>query len=311
MQKRSSSLAPFLVCLVDYKHRSYYNISNQSVKGYNELLEEYKEMCRTSADIIDGWENISKNDLCRAYVNNKDNPVLQNAYLSAILYKYWNLISKYYYMSSNCATPEECYGWLVDSVACCVNLASWENPESSFYKDPNGPDKVINRCMKCARLTYYQFINRKKRKDDFGVMSMDELKDLYGDSTPEPHDPSQDYDISELLIREYILDEFKRKDYFVSFLIYFVVFDNVFESTTTKGIKESSLNLRKLTKMLNNITEEQLLSFSVFTELDLEDVKKAASYIQSIPQGNMRKKIENAFEALKHSVLVESLLGDK
>ena len=130
------------------------------------MLEDYKELCRKSADVIPDWRSMSKNDLCRGYVANKGNSRLQDAYMSAILYRYWSLISKYYYQRQNCASPEECYTWLVDSVLCCVNLASWENPESSIYKDPNGPDKVINRCMKCARLTYYQFINRKKRKDD-------------------------------------------------------------------------------------------------------------------------------------------------
>ena len=88
-------------------------------------------MCRKSASLATGWEQLSKNDLCRAYVANRGNTVLQNAYLSAILYRYWGLISKYYYQSSNCATPEECYAWLVDSVSCCVNLAAWENKDSS------------------------------------------------------------------------------------------------------------------------------------------------------------------------------------
>ena len=127
------------------------------------MLDENKELCRRTADIIPEWTSMSKNDLCRAYVANKGNEAAQNAYLSAILYRYWNLISKYYYMGVgvNRASPEECYDWLVDSVCCCVNSASWEDPNSSIYKDPNGPDKVINRCMKCARLTYYQFINRK------------------------------------------------------------------------------------------------------------------------------------------------------
>ena len=276
------------------------------------MLDEYKEMCRTSADLVEGWENISKNDLCRLYVANKNNPTLQNAYLSAILYKYWNLISKYYYMSSNCTTPEECYGWLVDSVSCCVNLASWENPESSIYKDPNGPDKVINRCMKCARLTYYQFINRKKRRDEFGSMSIDELKELYGDEVPEPCDPSQEYDIAELMIRDYIISEFNRKNYFVSFLLFFIVFDNVFDSCAVSGsYRESKLNLRKLTKSLNNITDSHLEAFSLTTGLHIDDVVKAADYIKGIVPSNMKKKIEQTLESLKHSKLVESLLGGR
>lgn len=273
------------------------------------MLDEYKELCRCSADIIPDWKSLSKNDLCRYYVANKGNSVLQNAYMSAILYRYWNLISKYYYMSSNCATPEECYGWLVDSVSCCVNLASWENPDSSIYKDPNGPDKVINRCMKCARLTYYQFINRKKRREDFGLLSVDELKELYGNGAPEPEDPEQDYDVSLLIIKDYILTEFNRKNYFVSFLIYFILYSNVFDILTVDNVKTSEFNLRKMCRVMNTVTQEQLNIFSQDMSLPLEQVTKAFEYVKTISPANMRKKIQQTLESLKHSALVRSLIG--
>ena len=274
------------------------------------MLDEYKELCRRSADVIPGWTDLSKNDLCREYVAHKGNSFLQNAYMSAILYRYWNLIQKYYFLSSNCATPEECYGWLVDSVSCCVNLAAWENPESSIYNDPNGPDKVINRCMKCARLTYYQFINRKKRKDDFGLMSIDQLKELYGNGAPEPDDPEQQYDISKIILQDYIISEFNRKNYFVSFLIYFIMSSNVFDVVIdSKSRRAAEFNLRKMCRVLNGITEEQLQDFSSELQIPLEDVHKAFEYVSLIPPGNMRKKIQQTLEQLKHSTLVKSLTG--
>lgn len=273
------------------------------------MLEEYKEMCRRSASIIPDWKNMSKNDLCRNYVSNRGNEELQNAYLSAILYKYWNLIGKYYYMSANCATPEECYGWLVDSVSCCVNLASWENPQSSIYNDPNGPDKVINRCMKCARLTYYQFINRKKRRDEFGLLSIDELKELYGNGAPEPDDPEQEYDMSLFLIKDYIISEFKNKNYFVSFLIYFILYANVFDIVRGDGAIVSDFNLRKMCRVMNNINEAELKTFSEELNIPIQDVVKAFEYIDAIPSANMRKKVQQALEQLKHSPLVKTLIG--
>lgn len=275
------------------------------------MLDEYRELCRSSAAVIPGWEKMSKNDLCRAYVLNKGNEYLQNAYLSAILYRYWNLISKYYYMSANCATPEECYGWLVDSVSCCVNLASWENPDSSIYKDPNGPDKVINRCMKCARLTYYQFINRKKRRDDFGMLSIEEMKELFGNGFTEPQDPEQEYDLSEVLIRSFITDEFRRKNYFVSFLLHYIISANVFDVVTVDSEKVSEFSIRKICKALNSIDESHLSEFSVKNDIPMQDVLKAYEYIKYIPQANMKKKVEQALENLKHSSLVEAIIGGK
>ena len=248
-------------------------------------------------------------ELCREYVKNKGNETLQNAYISAILYRYWNLISKYYYQSANCATPEECYGWLVDSVSCCVNLAAWENPDSSIYNDPNGPDKVINRCMKCARLTYYQFINRKKRRDDFGTLSVDELKELYGNGAPEPEDPEQEYDVSLFIIKDYIIEEFRKKNYFVSFLIYFILYANVFDVIKLEDSRSSEFNLRKMCRIMSTIEEDMLVSFSEDLKLPLSDVTKAAEYVRSVPSGNMKKKIQQTLENLKHSSLVRAILG--
>ena len=273
------------------------------------MLEEYKELCLKAANLAPGWQELSKNDLCREYVKNKGNETLQNAYISAILYRYWNLISKYYYQSANCATPEECYGWLVDSVCCCVNLAAWENPDSSIYNDPNGPDKVINRCMKCARLTYYQFINRKKRRDDFGTLSVDELKELYGNGAPEPDDPEQEYDVSSFIIKDYIIEEFRKKNYFVSFLIYFILYANVFDVIKLEDSRSSEFNLRKMCRIMSTIEKDMLVSFSEDLKLPLEDVTKAAEYVRNVPSGNMKKKIQQTLENLKHSSLVRSILG--
>ncbi len=272
------------------------------------MLDEYKDLCRRSADLIPDWKSMSKNDLCRAYVQNKDNPEIQNHYLSAILYRYWNLISKYYYMSANCATPEDCYEWLVDSVCCCVNLASWENPDSSIYKDPNGPDKVINRCMKCARLTYYQFINRKKRRDNFGLLSIDELKELFGNSVAEPVDYEQECNASEVMIKEYVVTMFNRKDYFIAFLIDCIISSNIFDITRKDNESYFEFNLRKLVKVMNNLEDEYPLVFAETYGIPVEKVVKGFSYVKDIPECNMRKKIIQSLDSLKHSDLVKALL---
>ncbi len=275
------------------------------------MLEEYKDICRQSADLIPDWKSMSKNDLCRAYVKNKDNPSLQNCYLSAILYRYWNLISKYYYMSVNCATPEDCYEWLVDSVCCCVNLASWENPDSSIYKDPNGPDKVINRCMKCARLTYYQFINRKKRRDNFGLLSIDELKETFGNNVAEPIDYEQTYNLGDIMIKDYIVKMFNRKDYFVAFLVDCIVSSNIFDISKSSEDSQSyfEFNLRKLVKVMNTLDEDYVSVFAETYDLTEDSVLKGFSYVRDIPEGNMRKKILQCLETLKHSDLIKLLIA--
>lgn len=275
------------------------------------MLEDYKEALRCCADQIPDWMSLSKNDLCREYVKNKDNEQIQNCYFSAIMYRYWNLISKYYYMSNNVASPEDCYEWLVDSVYTCVKLASWEDPKSSIYKDPNGPDKVINRCMKCARLTYYQFINRKKRRDNFGMLSIDELSESFGTTIAEPEDTHFTDRASEMAIHDYVRDLFIKKDYFSAIMIDCIVHQEVFdEVVSTTECARSSFNIKKLTKFISEINNEYVIEFSKRYNIEEELVNKGISYFISLRPSVIKAKIRTVLERLQHDSFIKLLRGD-
>jgi len=239
------------------------------------LLDDYKESLRSCASLIPGWETKGKNELCREYVQHKDNERLQNAYFAAIVYRYWNLISKYYYMSSNVASVEDCYEWLVDSVYGCLKATSWDNPNTSIYNDPNGPDKVINRCMKCARLTYYQFINRKKRKDNFGLLSIEEMAESFGATISEPEDTTTPDKLTDWAIVDFIRDAFGKKDYFTAILIDCIINEEVFDVTTSFELgTQSEFNVRKLARFISEIDDNYIIEFAHRYKLDLEDVKQ-------------------------------------
>lgn len=278
------------------------------------MLEEYKEAFRRCADLIDGWQDLSKNDLCRKYVENKDNPQLQNSYFAAIMYRYWHLIPKYYYMSSNVASIEDCYEWLEDSVYGCLKATSWDRADSSIYKDPNGPDKVINRCMKCARLTYYQFINRKKRKDNFGLLSLDEMTELFGTtvSEPESHESVED-SLTLWGIQDYIKKAFRNKDYFVAVMIDGIITQEVFDVVVNKvedgGGMTTRFNIKKLTKFMSNLTDEYVVEFAKKYDFTVEEAEKGMSYFRFQKPPTIKAKIQTNLEKLQHDSFFKILGG--
>ena len=276
------------------------------------MLGENKELFRTTANMISGWEEMSKNDLCRAYVKNKDNKELADAYFAAIMFKYWNLISKYYYMSKNVATPEDCYEWLEDSVLCCVNMKMWEVEGSSIYNDPNGPDKVINRCMKCARLTYYQFINRKKRRDNFGMLSLDELSELFGTTISEPQSSEDVQDgVTTWAVVEYIQKLFKKKEYFLAIMLDCIQTQDVFDITVKKEKGQvASFNIRKLTKFMSNLTDTYLMEFAQKYMIPIDIVLDGASYFRYQKSPTIKGKIQNNLEKMKHDSFFKMLHGE-
>lgn len=273
------------------------------------MLDEYKESYRQCANLVEGWQTLSKNDLCRKYVEAEGNPQLQNSYFSAIMYRYWNLIAKYHFRSSNVASPEDCYEWLVDSVYGCLKATSWEREGSSIHKDPNGPDKVINRCMKCARLTYYQFINRKKRKDNFGILSLDELTETSGTMAVEPSSSAcVDNQVSSLSIRKYIVDKFNEKDYFVAVLIDCLLVGEVFDTVVADHRLETRFNVKKLNKLMSNIDEEYIIGFSRRYNIDVENVRHGIRYVSNLSTVVLKSKIQQTFDKLKHDPFFQSLV---
>ncbi len=272
------------------------------------MLDDYKEVYRQCADLVEGWQALSKNDLCRKYVESEGNPQLQNSYFSAIMCRYWNLIAKYHFRSSNVASPEDCYEWLVDSVYGCLKATSWEREGSSIHKDPNGPDKVINRCMKCARLTYYQFINRKKRKDNFGILSLDELAETSGTTAVEVGSSTcVENQISSLSIKQYILDKFNKKDYFVAVLIDCLLVGEVFDTVIIDHHPKTRFNVKKLCRIMSNIDEEYIINFSHRYDIEVERARQCIQYVSNLSSAVLKSKIQLTFEKLKHDPFFQSL----
>lgn len=272
------------------------------------MLDEYKEAFRRCADLIDGWQELSKNDLCRKYVENNGNPHLQNSYFAAIMCRYWHLISKYYYMSSNVASVEDCYEWLEDSVYGCLKATSWDREDSSIYNDPNGPDKVINRCMKCARLTYYQFINRKKRKDNFGLLSLDEMMET---TLGEPEiEDNAEFSTSQWALDDYIRKTFSRKDYFLAVMLDIIRSEDVFDTVVTKEREKTiKFSIKKLTKFMSNITDEYVDQFARKYHFEYEDVEKGVSYFRFLRSPTIKAKIQLKLEKLQHDSFFKMLHG--
>lgn len=90
--------------------------------------------------------------------------MLRNCYFSAIILNYWN---KIYSLQSNTyltASLEDTYQWVVDGILYALEHRKWLDPNNKLYTDPDAPDKVINRRIKCARINHLIAQNRVKRK---------------------------------------------------------------------------------------------------------------------------------------------------
>ena len=145
------------------------------------MLDEYKKLYEEIATAgLPEWKTINKNELIKT-ASYLENGYLKDSYVAAIMLNYWNKIGKFYSKCKLVTSPEDIHTWLTISVLYALDRKPWESENSSIYNDPNGPDKVINRCMECRRITFYQQLNRYNRKINSAILSLDSLVEDYKD----------------------------------------------------------------------------------------------------------------------------------
>ena len=269
------------------------------------MLDDYKELYKQSANLIPETLKMDKNELARLCVKNENKPDY-NIYLSALLYRYRGLISKFYAMSTNLAEPEDCYSWLIDAIMYALKHRQWENPESNIYNDPKGPDKVINRCMKSSRLIFYQFQNRKKRKKEYQLISIEGLKEELNSDSIDLEDDNAIIDEFEIDMVYNISQIFRKKEYFLAFILDCICNEPVFDSNGDKVC----FNIKHLVKKFKAIGDTYLKAFSQKYDLNIDEVYQAAILAKNIPESRLKFKIEDTLLRLKHSTLIKQIRGD-
>lgn len=264
------------------------------------MLEDYKKMYEECAGSIVGWKKINKNDLCNLYIENEHNEYKKQSYLSAIICRYWSLIPKYYGISKNVVTIEDVYEWLVDAIMYALEHRTWKIEGSTIYNDPNGPDKVINRCMKCRRLTYYQAINRQKRKDGQLYLSLDSIQDEIDDCSDIFTDDESSVNSFSFMLDEYIKSFYNAGEYFIAFMIDSIAYNSVFTySLTDQTCKFSE---KKLENAIMSYDDTDIKLFADRYGLDFNDVKrKWRLYVWGMSRSTISSKMKEGFDILRNS----------
>lgn len=259
------------------------------------MLRSYRLIYEAKAEKIPKWKTINKNDLINLYLKYESDPVYAEAYLSAIICRYWGLIDKYYAQSCHSVPVEEVYDWLIRAVLYALKHRKWTDPENKLYNDPAGPDKVINRCMLSSRRIFYQASNYDKRAANYGASSLEKLSEDCGDALmPEITTSYENVeDCAENLIKDY----FKRGKFFTAFFIDGIANYESFDKKNPR--KEYDFNSKKLMRHLNQLDQKYAESFAERFDFDLEIVTNAVAEMRSLTRIKMHNRMRYSTERLK------------
>ena len=270
------------------------------------MLDEYKQIYQENADLVPGWKKLSKSELANLYIEH-ENESIANSYFSALMCKFWNLISHYYYKQGiKIASEEDCYNWLITGITLALNKKVWKDPNNNLYKDPKGPEKAMMVCIMSDRANFYQYAKYDKRNINYSSLSLEALEEISSDGFFIPY-----YD-NYITLVDYIKNEvekaFKSKDYFYAYFLDLLFnFNLIVEDPSTNSY---NISISKFNKQFNNIDESYLKQFSIIYSIDIDEVIKAFNAIRNIPQYLVHVNINNILNKLRKDEQLFSLLKE-
>ena len=268
----------------------------------NDYLKNYISLADDTLKEED-WRHMDKNELCLKCCGEKclsGESDKYHGYLSALMVRYWHLIKSNYKQGKGAYSEDECYNWLVDSILGTIKSESWLNPKSSLYNDPLAPDKSINVRMKSHRQGFYQWSNCKKRSGDFTINnSYEHLYDIAGDSAFPRVDGSYHDETSLMDASNYIVREFKNKNYVSSFILHSILHENVFDLVKDdNGTPHFEFSKKRLYSSIWNIDEDYKREFTNTYKISKDDVDVAADICGNLTRVRLYTLIDKSMEKL-------------
>lgn len=269
------------------------------------MLDTYKKSYEECADLYikENWRKMNKNDLINKYIEVENDPKLANAYMSAIICRYWGVLNRYYNSSYNSVDKFTCHEWLVGAILRAIKHRKWLEPDNKLYGDLNGPDKVINRCLASERLGFFQSSNTYKRRQNYGIESIDKLQEDNVDSPYIPTYLPENLDEGTLSINQLISNSFDNKDYVTSFLIDGIVNYDVFEPANSPKTKVdySIFSEKKLLRHLRALSFQYAKTFATSFDKPIEEVKTAVQECTSLTRTKLKTAVTKSMKQLtKH-----------
>lgn len=252
-------------------------------------MVEYRNIFEECAKLVPDCSELHTMEVCEKYLKATEQHI-KDSYLSVLILRYWKRIDSYYYKSISLKIDKlDVLSWLFDSILCALNEHKWTEKDNKLYGDRNAFDKVVNRCLACARYTEYQHSNRLKRKGSHIQTSLDQLQEDYNDAFL-ALDTKTEREYEKVETDEIVVSFFNAKDYFKAFFIDAVVNQQV----TVKGVYSDG-KMKTYLLHLDRYTDE----FSERYCIERDKVASAAQYIVNLGYSKIDYKLKYHKEELR------------
>ena len=140
--------------------------------------------------------------------------------------------------------------------------------------------------MESRRLTFYQQLNRYNRKINSNTLSLDNLTEEFNDIFMPLSYDNYDFETAQVVIQY-----FKKKDYFMAFLIDAIIYEDVLTP---------ELNKKRLGSHFRHMDEPFFKRFSSMYDIPIDKVKEAATYVNKLSTYKFNNKVEYSLILLRN-----------
>ena len=142
--------------------------------------------------------------------------------------------------------------------------------------------------MECRRITFYQQLNRYNRKINSAILSLDSLTEDFKDVVMPTYEDSTLIELFDL-----VSSKFNQGEQMMAFIL---------DAIICSGLKNREEDYRKFVTYLRKMNESFCIDFSSRYDISVENVKLAATAINSMNNVDLRKRVEYNLIRLKNFV---------
>ena len=132
------------------------------------MINDIRKDCVTFASFLGDYQKISVDDLANKYceaLDSKDE-FNKNAYLSALVLRFWYRIEKLYRANVNTGLErEDFFSWLVEAINYACKYRAWQTKKVNAQQ-------AINQCIETIRYQHYYEFNLDKHKANYNTVSI-------------------------------------------------------------------------------------------------------------------------------------------
>ena len=188
--------------------------------------------------------------------------------------RYWGYTGRLYSKCNKNIPFEECYDVLVDTINYLLEKQVWNNPNSSLYNDPKGPEKAFHFVLKRQLSVLLAKKTADKRKSEFKTISIDNIHDKYSDAAEGLFGIANNSEYSELF--NYIYDR-----------------DSVFDKIVLDTICFSNwTTLQNIVLKIKRIDISNFKYFNTTYNINICDFNDTLKYIENLTSKSLLSEIK-------------------